>query len=110
MLLENGGKGAVNRPTQSLIFHYPHYINQKRPCSAIRDGKYKLVRFWDEDEVALYDLEKDLEEVNNLAATAPEAAVEMRERLEEYLESVNAETVENEGREYFKHKTAKKTQ
>ena len=91
-----------------LIFHYPHYINQKRPCSAIHDGKYKLVRFWDEDEVALYDLEKDLEEVNNLAAATPETAARLRQRLEEYLESVNAETVENEGREYFKHKTAKK--
>lgn len=109
-LLENDGKGAVNRPTQGLIFHYPHYINQKRPCSAIRDGKYKLVRFWDENKVALYDLEKDLEEVNDLASAAPEIAVEMREMLEKYVASVNAETVDKEGREYFKHKTAKKAQ
>ncbi len=109
-LLENSGKGVVKRSTQGLIFHYPHYINQKRPCSAIRDGNYKLVRFWDKDEAVLYNVQKDLEEVSNIARAAPETAVRLRKRLEEYLASVNAETVENEGREYFEHKTAKKTQ
>jgi arylsulfatase A len=103
-LLKHRGKGSVQRPTQGLVFHYPHFIKKKRPHSVIRDGNYKLVRFWDTAEVALYDLERDLLEMNDLAGAMPDTVTELKARLDAYLVDVNAETVEREGREYFKRK------
>lgn len=47
-LLENEGRGSVQRPNPGLVFHrysgsYPH--------TAIRMGDYKLVKFWREDKL-----------------------------------------------------------
>ena len=57
-------------------------------ATAIRDGKYKLIDFYNLGKVELYDLSKDVGEGNNLADEMPEKAAEMLRRLREWREAL----------------------
>ena len=76
----------------SLFFHYPHFAFHKanRPGSAIRSGKYKLIQRYDDDSVELFDLEIDLGETKNLAATEPDIALQLKGRLQQWLAETKA--------------------
>ncbi len=86
-LLEGG-----NLQRDALFFHYPHFAFHKanRPGSAIRCGRYKLVLRYDDDSVELFDLERDLEEAENLAKAKPAVARELETRLVQWLENTEA--------------------
>ena len=77
---------------RSLYFHYPNYAfhKQNRMASAIRSGPYKLLKFYDDDSVELYDLENDISEAKNLAEENPEKTEAMRYELEQWLKNVGA--------------------
>lgn len=91
-LLESGGTGAVARPREELVWHFPHYQHAKgtKPQSAIRLGDYKLIKFYETGEVRLYDLAGDLGETRDLSAELPDKAAELDTRLSEYLDAINA--------------------
>lgn len=84
------GQGDLKRT--SLFFHYPNYAFHKgnRLGGAIRKGRYKLIRFYDDESVELYDLESDLGEKNNLADVEPEKARELKGELDRWLEKSGA--------------------
>lgn len=85
--------GDVKRPVDDLIFHFPDF--QGESVSAIRSGKYKLVKDWETFEVYLYDLEEDIGEKNDLKENKPQIAKDLHKRLTDYLEMVNAEKAED---------------
>jgi arylsulfatase A-like enzyme len=89
-VLENGGAGEVERPRDELVFHFPHY-QVGSPQSAIRVGDYKLVKYYEGNLTALFDLSADIGEKHNLVARMPEKAAELEARLDAYLASVNAD-------------------
>ena len=90
--LLSGGSGAVVRPREELVFHFPHYQSEDDgPHSAIILGDYKLIKFYETDEVRLYDLANDIGEQNDLSRDMGDEAMRLRERLEQYLESVDAQ-------------------
>lgn len=67
-----------------LYWHYPHYHRQGRPSGSIRDGKYKLIQFFDNKNIELYDLSKDIGETNNLAMIKPKKVQRMLKDLEQW--------------------------
>ncbi|REK08219.1 MAG: DUF4976 domain-containing protein [Planctomycetota bacterium] len=74
-----------------LYWHYPHYGNQGgRPGSAVRQGDWKLIEFFEDNQVELYNLADDLEEQHDLASAQPEKARQLREQLHAWRDSVNA--------------------
>ncbi|MFZ5829877.1 MAG: sulfatase [Planctomycetota bacterium] len=76
----------------AIFWHYPHYSNQGGvPSGAIRMGDYKLIEFYEDDHVELYDLRDDAGEHKDLAAAMPDKAAAMRERLHAWRESVAAQ-------------------
>ncbi|WP_146394309.1 sulfatase [Allorhodopirellula solitaria] len=77
---------------ESIYFHYPNYAfhKQNRLGSAIRSGDYKLIKFYDDDSVELYDLENDISESRNLADEMPEKTKRLRLDLEGWLKSTDA--------------------
>ncbi|MDA7877993.1 sulfatase [bacterium] len=77
---------------ESIYFHYPNYAFHKgnRLASAIRTGDYKLLWFYDDDSVELYDLKKDISESQNIADEMPEKTRQLREKLEAWLKNTNA--------------------
>lgn len=76
----------------SLFFHYPNYAfhKQNRLGSAIREGPYKLIKYYDDGSLELYDLSKDIGEKQNLAAQSPEVAARLAAKLEGWLRETNA--------------------
>lgn len=53
---------------EAIYWHFPHYSNQGgRPSGAVRWKDYKLIEFYDTNEVEVYDLSNDISESHNLA-------------------------------------------
>ena len=90
-LLAHDGEGDVKRPREELVFHFPHYQSDDGPHSAIRLENLKLIRFYEDDRVALFDLSKDIGERDDLVQRMPAEAKQLRERLERYLAAVDAQ-------------------
>ena len=76
----------------ALFFHYPHFAFHKanRPGSAIRWGSHKLILRYDDDSVELFDLENDVGEKQNLAASKPDLTQKLKERLTNWLAETKA--------------------
>ncbi|MBS0260343.1 MAG: sulfatase [Planctomycetes bacterium] len=89
-LLAQNGQGAVQRPREELVFHFPHYQGDT-PHSAILLGNLKLMHFYEDDRYELYDLGQDLSERHNIAAERPAETRRLSERLQKYLAAVDAQ-------------------
>ena len=76
----------------AIYFHYPNYAFHKknRLGSAIRMGDHKLIKFYDQDDVELYDLKSDISESNNLAESKPEKVKQMKTQLDDWLKKTKA--------------------
>ncbi|MCX5675381.1 MAG: sulfatase, partial [Planctomycetota bacterium] len=84
-------KGGKSLPRQAIYWHYPHYSNQGGgPSGAVRAGDLKLIEFYEDNHVELYNVKEDLGEKNDLAAPMPEKAKELRERLARWRQDVGA--------------------
>ncbi|MEO1616570.1 MAG: sulfatase-like hydrolase/transferase [Planctomycetota bacterium] len=72
---------------ESLYFHYPNYAfhKQNRLGSAIRSGDYKLIKYYDDNSVELYDLKNDIGESQNIASERAELSDKMLSELETWL-------------------------
>ncbi len=87
--LLRGSDVPVKRPREELVFHFPHYQGDT-PHTALLLGDYKLLRFYEDDSLHLFDLDTDLAESRNLAGEMPERAQQMLALMEAYLKEVNA--------------------
>jgi arylsulfatase A-like enzyme len=86
-LLQGGSLAA--RP---LFWHYPHYSNQGgKPDGAVREGDWKLVEWFEDKQVELYDLKSDPGEKHNLAAEQSGTAAALRKKLQAWRETVSAQ-------------------
>jgi len=84
------GRGAASN--RSLFWHFPHYTNQgSRPSGAMRDGKWMLVEFYDDEAVELYDLGSDIRQRQNVADRQPERVARMRRDLAAWRNAVSAQ-------------------
>jgi uncharacterized sulfatase len=80
-------KAAFARDT--LFWHLPHY-HHSSPASAIRQGDWKLIEFFEDGEVELYDLSSDVGESKNRAANHPDKTTELREALGAWRTGIGA--------------------
>ena len=83
------GGDAVARQLEFLVFHQSV---SRRAQSAIRQGRWKLVKTWAQNEIELFDLSADIGESNNLAGDRPAKAKELHQALVGFLSDVGAET------------------
>lgn len=74
----------------SLFWHYPHY-HRTKPYGAIRHGDMKLIEFFEEGDLELYNLKTDPGEKNNLAKKNPEKAQALLMELKAWRKSVDAQ-------------------
>jgi hypothetical protein len=84
------GEGSVKRPNEALVFHFPHYQSSDGPHSSIRNGDFKLIKFYETGELCLFDLANDIGERNSLAKEEPEKAADLHGRMQQHLRSINA--------------------
>jgi arylsulfatase A-like enzyme len=75
----------------SIYWHFPHYGNQGgTPGSSIIIDDYKLIKFYEDGHLELYNLKEDISEKNNIALKEPERANLLNRTLNEWLIKVNA--------------------
>jgi len=85
-VLKQAGKLA----REAIYWHYPHYHNTT-PGGIIRAGDWKLIEYFEDGRVELYNLREDLGETKDLAAASPEKAAELRKKLADWRTSVGAQ-------------------
>jgi arylsulfatase A-like enzyme len=72
---------------KAIFFHYPNYAwhRSNRLGGAIREGDYKLIKWYDDESVELYNLADDLSEKNDLSEKMPRKASDLKRKLEAWL-------------------------
>lgn len=94
-LLEGGNE--LNRA--AIYWHFPAYLeayrNQKTPwrttpAGAMRQGRYKFIEFFGEEQVELYDLVDDPGEQHNLVDEMPEQVNLMKQAMQNWRMETDA--------------------
>jgi len=85
-------KGTGKPKRQAIYWHYPHYHGSgNKPSGAIRAGDYKLIEWYEDNSIELYNLKDDLGEKDDLAGKMPEKAAELRGLLHRWLKQTKAD-------------------
>jgi len=76
---------------RTLFWHYPHYSNQGgKPSAAIRSGDYKLIYYYEDQTIELFDLANDAAEKNNIASNNNGLSVQLKKQLMDWLKNIGA--------------------
>jgi arylsulfatase A-like enzyme len=74
-----------------LFWHYPHYGNQGgAPCGAVRDGDWKLIEWYEDNSLELFNLRDDMAEKKNVAVNNSDKVKELHAKLVAWRKTVNA--------------------
>jgi arylsulfatase A-like enzyme len=93
------GKGELKE--RPLFWHFPIYLEggnaetqdpifRTRPGSAIRLGDWKLIQYFENNDIELYNLKEDIGEKNNLAESNQKKVKELLGILEKWRIETNA--------------------
>jgi arylsulfatase A-like enzyme len=76
----------------AIYWHFPHYSNHgmQSPGGAVRAGDYKLLEYFENDTVQLFNLRQDIGEQKDLARAEPDKAAELRSLLHRWRTDVSA--------------------
>ncbi|MCY1633482.1 sulfatase [Marinifilum sp. D737] len=86
-------RDKVPKKDRAIFWHSPisrPHATGDENCSAIRKGPYKLIEWYDEGRIELYDLEKDIQEKDNIAGENPKLVKELLVELTDWKKEVNA--------------------
>ena len=84
-------KGSGELQRDALFWHFPHYHGSgNRPSGAVRVGQWKLLEWFEDGAVELYDLQADPGERVDLSTAEPERARELLDRLRAWRREVEA--------------------
>ncbi len=92
------GAPASDWKRDAIFWHFPGYLQansnlgtwRTTPAGAIRSGDLKLIEFFEDDRVELYDLSKDIGETTDLAASRPEEVKRLLGALRGWRRRVSA--------------------
>lgn len=85
-----GGRGGTLR--DALFWHYPHYHpGGATPYGAVRVGDWRLVEFFEDNRVELYNLREDIGETRDLAIANAAKRGELLSRLQAWRKKVGAQ-------------------
>jgi len=92
-------KGSGLLPPRAIFWHFPAYLEpdsgrrgpwKTTPCSVVRQGDWKLIEFFEDGHLELYNLKDDIGEKMNLAPTKPDKAEELHRVLLDWRASIRA--------------------
>ena len=88
----HGDDGPVIRSMDGLVFHWPHYQNDKfsTPDSTLLLDGYKLHYRWETQKEQLFHLDQDLAETTDLARSDRARADQMAQALLQHLNAIGA--------------------
>ncbi len=86
----SGDENVVNR-NAPLFWHFPHYRTaQSGPYSIVRDGDWKLIKWYEGPRLELFNLKDDLSEERDVAESHPDRVRELSVLLDAHLRETNA--------------------
>ena len=96
--LLNGDPAPLELTDRPLFWHFPAYLEagqmigpwRTTPAAAVRYGDYKLIEFFEDGRLELYDLAADLGEADDLSDAMPEKVAELHEIMVRWREEVDA--------------------
>jgi len=87
LLKQSGGLAR-----DAIYWHYPHYHpGGATPYGAVREGDFRLVEFYEDNRVELYNLKDDIGETKNLAAAMPDKTAALCRKLHDWRARVGAQ-------------------
>jgi len=86
--LLNNPQASLNR--EALFWHYPHYYPRMTPASAIRTGDWKLIHYYEDNRIELFNLKTDPAETKNLATTQSAKTKALRKKLDAWRKETDA--------------------
>ena len=91
-------KNPELRRSRALVWHFPNLWGETQDrnegygaYSAIIEGDYHLIYFWETREMRLYNIREDIGEQNNLADREPEKVAKLAARLTAELKRCHAQ-------------------
>ncbi|WP_047419491.1 sulfatase [Cellulophaga sp. Hel_I_12] len=78
-----------NHTERTLYWHYPVY-HHATPASAIRQGDWKLIYFYEDDHEELFNLKVDIGETNDVAKNHPEKKEDLLRSLKNWIKDTEA--------------------
>jgi arylsulfatase A-like enzyme len=90
------GRDKDAPPRDPLYWHFPGYLGAGRdswrttPVGVIRSGDWKLMEFFEDRRLELYNLRQDIGEKEDLAAKMPDKAGELQARLAAWRQEIRA--------------------
>ncbi len=87
--------GKTNKLERNQLFwHYPHY-HRTNPYGATRNGDWKLIEFYEDGKLELYNLKTDPNETTNLVETNAKKAAQLLKELQAWRIDVDAKMPTN---------------
>ena len=83
----------------AIYWHFPHYSNHgyQSPGGAIRLGNYKLLEYYENGSVELFDLKEDLGEQNDLSKAKPDITGKLLKMLKDWRREMDAKMPQPKG-------------
>lgn len=87
---------AASLRRTAIFQHFPGYLGagegtwRTTPVATIDEGDWKLLEFFEDGRLELYNLREDIGETKNLAASMPDKANELHAKLVAWRREVNA--------------------
>ncbi len=75
---------------ERVFWHFPCYVGGGSPTSAMRQGNWKAIEFFETQTVEIYDLSKDPGETTDLSKKMPDQARELTAALHAWQEETGA--------------------
>jgi arylsulfatase A-like enzyme len=96
--LLNGEPASEAFTERPLFWHFPAYLEAGRmigpwrttPAAAVRRGDFKLMEFFEDNRLELYDLGSDISETRDLSGSMPEKVAELHALMVRWRETVDA--------------------
>jgi arylsulfatase A-like enzyme len=92
-------KGDKGLKRDAIFWHFPAYLQRNygwketwrtTPAGVVRRGDWKLIEYFEDGRLELYNLKEDIGEQNNLAQKMPDKTRQLHERLKQWRRSVSA--------------------
>ena len=110
-------KGGNGLKREAIFWHFPAYLEanygwkgiwRTTPAGAVRKGNWKLIEYFEDGTLELYNLKDDIGEENNLAQEMPKKTKQLHKLLKNWRKSIKAPVPAELNPQYNPHAENKK--
>lgn len=84
---------------RDLFWHFPAYLEsyidngkgfRAKPYTSIRSGKWKLIYYYEDKNVELFNIEEDMKEEHDVSSANPDVASGLKAKIFEWIDNTHA--------------------